>query len=83
MSRLVQEVRRASSELASDAAARSAIETVTNAIAAVAAEGQPVTIKGFGTFKVKDRAARMARNPRTGEQIAVAGRKVLTFKPLR
>jgi nucleoid DNA-binding protein len=40
-----------------------------------------VAIHGFGTFKVKQRAARTARNPHTGESIKVPAKKALAFKP--
>lgn len=42
--------------------------------------GKHIEIRGFGTFKVKERKARMARNPRTGEQVPVPPRKVPVFK---
>lgn len=41
---------------------------------------QRVAIGGFGTFEVRERAARMGRNPRTGEQIKVRARKYPAFK---
>ena len=40
-----------------------------------------VVITGFGTFRVSKRAARTGRNPQTGEEITITGRRVLTFKP--
>lgn len=48
------------------------IETLTN--------GGEVTLVGFGTFKVTDRAARTGRNPKTGEELQIAASKVPTFK---
>jgi integration host factor subunit beta len=42
--------------------------------------GEKVEIRGFGNFRLKDRAARKARNPKTGEQVEVAAKKVLHFK---
>ena len=42
-----------------------------------------IEIRNFGVFAVKTRAARTARNPRTGEQVPVPERKVVTFKPGR
>jgi nucleoid DNA-binding protein len=42
--------------------------------------GKHIEIRGFGTFKVKDRKARIARNPRTGEAVHVPARKVPVFK---
>ena len=43
--------------------------------------GSNIEIRGFGTFKVKERKARKARNPRTGEEVPVANRMVPVFKP--
>lgn len=43
-------------------------------------QGKHIEIRGFGTFKVKDRKPRIARNPRTGEQVPVQARKVPVFK---
>lgn len=45
------------------------------------AEDQELRIRNFGTFKVKERAARTGRNPRTGETIQIPAKKVLQFKP--
>lgn len=45
------------------------------------AKGDKVQLVGFGTFEVKERAARVGRNPRTGEQIEIAATKVPVFKP--
>ncbi len=43
--------------------------------------GKNIEIRGFGTFKVKLRKARKARNPRTGAEVPVPDRKVPVFKP--
>lgn len=43
--------------------------------------GSNIEIRGFGTFKVKVRKARKARNPRTGDEVPVPDRKVPVFKP--
>ena len=43
--------------------------------------GEKVTLPGFGTFSRRNRAARTARNPRTGEEIKVKATKVPAFKP--
>lgn len=42
---------------------------------------ESITFQGFGTFKVKDRAARKARNSRTGEEINVPASKSASFSP--
>lgn len=43
-------------------------------------EGETVSIPGVGTFRAVERAARTARNPRTGEPVQVPARKALVFK---
>ena len=45
------------------------------------AEGEKVKISGFGNFVVREKNARKGRNPQTGEEIRLAARRVLTFKP--
>jgi nucleoid DNA-binding protein len=58
-------------------------ETVDHFLSAVARalkDGHHIEIRGFGTFRVKDRKSRIARNPRTGEAVPVPPRKVPVFK---
>ncbi|MBF7687192.1 HU family DNA-binding protein [Acinetobacter rathckeae] len=43
-------------------------------------EGDAVTLVGFGTFAVKERAARTGRNPKTGEELQIKASKVPSFK---
>lgn len=43
--------------------------------------GEHVKLSGFGNFTVRDKQKRPGRNPKTGEQVAVAARRVVTFKP--
>ena len=50
------------------------------AVSRALANGQHIEIRGFGTFKVKDRKSRLARNPRTGEAVPVPPRRVPVFK---
>ena len=45
------------------------------------AAGENVQVIGFGTFEVRERAARVGRNPQTGEEIQIAAAKVPAFKP--
>jgi DNA-binding protein HU-beta len=52
-------------------------------IQAAVVSGDPVKIPGFGQFKVRDRAARMARNPATGEQVRVPAKRVFKFLPAK
>ena len=58
-----------------------AVDAVINAISDSLAKGEGVQLIGFGSFVVKDRPAREARNPRTGEKIKIAAAKVPAFKP--
>lgn len=53
------------------------LEVVKKAVEA----GHNIEIRGFGTFKIKVRKSRKARNPRTGEVVPVPDRKVPVFKP--
>jgi integration host factor subunit alpha len=44
-------------------------------------KGHHVKLSGFGNFYLRDKSARPGRNPKTGEEIAVTARRVVTFKP--
>lgn len=59
------------------------VDAVIEAIQNALVEGEKVAIAGFGSFEVVERAARTARNPRTGEEIEVAASKAVKFKPLK
>jgi DNA-binding protein HU-beta len=61
------------------AAAREAIDAVIDTISSLAA-GETVSLRGFGTFKTKQYAAREGRNPQTGEAIKIKAKSKLTFK---
>ncbi len=54
-----------------------------NAVKKALSHGENIEIRGFGTFKVRKRKSRMARNPRTGESVKVPARHVPVFKPSR
>jgi DNA-binding protein HU-beta len=56
------------------------VDSVFDTITATMKKGDDVSIAGFGIFAVKARAARMARNPKTGEQVKVAATKVPKFR---
>lgn len=58
-----------------------AVEILFNEIKSVLAKGEDVRITGFAGFHLKNKNARNARNPRTGEPIRIRSRRVLTFKP--
>jgi len=61
--------------------ATGAVEAVLDCISEALAAGDKVQLLGFGTFEVRERAARTGRNPQTGEDIQIAPRKVPVFKP--
>lgn len=60
--------------------AEQAVEKVIEVIIGSLKKGEEVSIAGLGIFSVKERAARQARNPRTGESISVPAMKVPKFK---
>lgn len=57
------------------------VDGLLNAIKQALADQNNIEIRGFGTFKVRRRKARVARNPRTGERVEVPARSVPVFKP--
>ena len=57
-----------------------ALSATTNAISSALASGDTVAITGFGSFLVRQRAARTGRNPQTGATIQIAASKVPAFK---
>lgn len=63
----------------SKAAAGRALDATTAAITKSLKKGEPVTLIGFGTFKVSKRAARNGRNPQTGAPLKIAARKAAVF----
>jgi DNA-binding protein HU-beta len=65
----------------SKAAATRALESTLEAIKTTLAEGDSVSLVGFGTFAVGERAERKGRNPRTGGAIMIKGAKVPKFRP--
>lgn len=59
------------------------VDAFLDAVKETVARGDGIEIRGFGTFKVRHRKARAARNPRTGEPVAVPPRYAPVFKPSR
>jgi DNA-binding protein HU-beta len=57
-----------------------AVDGMTSAVTKALSKGDQVTLVGFGTFSVRERAARTGRNPRTGEEIKIAAAKIPAFK---
>ena len=56
------------------------VNTVFNSMTEALARGERIEIRGFGSFQVKHRNAREGRNPRSGEKVTVAAKKVPFFK---
>lgn len=63
------------------AQAKAAVDTALEAIVAAVAAGDRVQLPGFGTFESRERSARTGRNPRTGEELAIAASVAPAFKP--
>lgn len=78
-SELVKAVAAGSGLSVKDAA--KAVGATIEAIARSMHSGESVVIPGFGSFTVRERAARSGRNPRTGAVIKIAARKVVCFRP--
>jgi len=57
------------------------VDAFLDAVKDCLAEQHNIEIRGFGTFKIRRRKTRMARNPRTGDPVEVAARPVPVFKP--
>ncbi len=57
------------------------IELLFESIKETLARGESVKISGFGNFVVREKKARIGRNPQTGRDIEISARRVLTFKP--
>lgn len=64
----------------SKAAAARAVDAVVDSVSDALKAGDSVTLVGFGTFLVRERAARTGRNPKTGETLQIAAAKVPAFK---
>ncbi len=57
------------------------VESVLGHMSDALASGKSVKISSFGTFSVRDKNARIGRNPKTGEEVPILPRRVLTFRP--
>ncbi|MCM8823631.1 MAG: HU family DNA-binding protein [Candidatus Omnitrophica bacterium] len=61
--------------------AQEAVESILSAIKDSLKKKEPVTISGFGTFRVKETKERTGRNPKTGETIQIPAKKKIAFRP--
>lgn len=57
------------------------VESVLDHMSDALVNGEQVKISSFGTFSVRDKSARIGRNPKTGEEVPINPRRVLTFRP--
>jgi DNA-binding protein HU-beta len=78
---LIEAVQKALGKDITKRAADEAVEAVLDSIAKGIKKDKKVQIIGFGTFEVKKRAARMGRNPKTGESMKIGASKSVGFKP--
>jgi integration host factor subunit alpha len=60
--------------------AQDIIEILFDTMKQTFAEGESIKISGFGTFNVRKKAARRGRNPKTGEDLEITPRRVITFR---
>jgi integration host factor subunit alpha len=57
------------------------VEDMLEEICSALARGESVKLSSFGTFAVRQKAQRMGRNPKTGDEVPIAPRRVLVFRP--
>ncbi|MFM5913131.1 integration host factor subunit alpha [Chakrabartia godavariana] len=56
------------------------VESILDHMTGALAQGENVKISGFGSFLLRDKGARVGRNPKTGIEVPIAPRRVLTFR---
>lgn len=61
--------------------AKQVVDLIFEEIRAALEHGEPVKISGFGNFDLRDKSERPGRNPKTGEEVAISARRVVTFRP--
>ena len=64
-----------------NAQAREAVETLLKIMKYSLEKGDDILLSGFGKFKVRDKRPRKGRNPKTGEEMILDARRVVSFKP--
>jgi integration host factor subunit alpha len=60
--------------------AKELVDILFNDIKSLLSEGHEVMLSGFGNFQLRDKSPRPGRNPRTGEDVEISARRVVTFK---
>ena len=58
-----------------------AVESILDILKEVLEEGEKIKLSGFGNFVVRNKEVRKGRNPKTGQEMEITARSVLTFKP--
>jgi integration host factor subunit alpha len=58
-----------------------AVESILDILKEVLEEGEKIKLSGFGNFVIRNKEVRKGRNPKTGEEMEISARSVLTFKP--
>jgi integration host factor subunit alpha len=60
---------------------RAVFETIFDEVSKALADNEPIKLRGFGSFSVRSKKKRIGRNPRTGTEVEITPRRVMTFKP--
>jgi DNA-binding protein HU-beta len=81
MSELVTKIAEANS--VSKAQAQAIVDSMLNSIMSAAANGEEISLPGFGKFKVKETPEREGRNPASGAKIKIAASRKLTYSPAK
>jgi len=79
--RVTETIARTSGPMISKKDCARVVDAFLDAIKDALKEQRNIEVRGFGTFKIRNRKTRMARNPRTGEPVEVSARPVPVFKP--
>jgi integration host factor subunit alpha len=58
-----------------------AVESILDILKEVLEEGEKIKLSGFGNFVIRNKEVRKGRNPKTGQEMEISARSVLTFKP--
>ena len=61
--------------------AKDLVESFFDEIASCLVNNEQVKLSGFGNFDLRDKRSRPGRNPKTGEEVAISARRVVTFRP--
>ena len=79
--RVTQQIAKTAGPMISKKDCARVVDAFLDAIKEALQQQQNIEVRGFGTFKVRNRKSRVARNPRTGARVEVPARAVPVFKP--